>query len=123
MQLRRVRASENTCKDLKFTRKARRRALFSHCAGPKVQDIFDTREDTGEDFETAADKLLEYFQPRKHHLLNIYQFRQLTQEKEESYDDFATRLKQAAGPCDFPRIGVMLNSAAVNRKKENTTVA
>ena len=28
--------------------------------------------------------------------------RQLTQEKEESYDDFATRLKQAAGPCDFP---------------------
>ena len=65
MQLRRVRASENTFKDLKFTRKARRRALFSHCAGPKVQDIFDTREDTGEDFETAADKLLEYFQTKK----------------------------------------------------------
>ena len=32
----------------------------------------------------------------------IHQFRQLTQEKEESYDDFATSLKQAAGPCDFP---------------------
>ena len=41
-------------------------------------------------------------EPRKHHLFNIYQFRQLTQEKEESYDDFATRLKLAAGPCDFP---------------------
>ena len=59
-------------------------------------------EDTGEDFETAAEKLMEYFEPRKHHLFNIYQFRQLTQEKEESYDDFATRLKLAAGPCDFP---------------------
>ena len=55
-------------------------------------------EDTGEDFETAAEKLMEYFEPKKHQ----YQFRQLAQEKEESYDDFATRLKLAAGPCDFP---------------------
>ena len=82
--------------------KARKRALLFHCARPKVQDIFDTLEDTGEDFETVAEKLMEYLEPRKHHLFNIYQFRQLTQEKEESYDDFATRLKQAAGPCDFP---------------------
>ena len=74
--------------------KARRRALFLHCAGLKVQDIFDTLEDTGEDFETAAEKFMEYFEPRKHHLFNIYQFRQLTQEKEDSYDDFAIRLKQ-----------------------------
>ena len=35
--------------------KARKRALFLHCAGQKVQDIFDTLEDTGEDFETAAE--------------------------------------------------------------------
>ena len=45
---------------------------------------------------------MEYFEPRKHHLFNVYQFRQLTQGKEESYDDFGTRLKLAAGPCDFP---------------------
>ena len=63
---------------------------------------FDTLEDTGEDFETTTDKLMEYFEARKHHLFNIYQFLQLTQKKEESYDDFTTRLKQAAGPCDFP---------------------
>ena len=74
--------------------KASERALFLHCAGLKVQDIFDTLEDTGEDFETAAEKFMEYFERRKHHLFNIYQFRQLTQEKEDSYDDFATRLKQ-----------------------------
>ena len=68
----------------------------------KYKIFLDTLEDTGEDFETANEKLMEYFEPRKHHLLTIYQFRQLTQEKEESYDDFATRLKLAAGPCDFP---------------------
>ena len=73
-----------------------------HCAGPKIQEIFDALEDTGEDFEIAAEKLMDFFERRKHHLFNIYQFWQLTQEKEESYDDFATRLKQAAGPCDFP---------------------
>ena len=37
--------------------KARKRALFLHCTGPKVQDIFDTLEDTAEDFETAGEKL------------------------------------------------------------------
>ena len=86
---------------------ARKRALFLHCAGPKVQDIFDTVEDTSEDFETTADKLMEYFEQRKHHLFDIYQFRQLTQEKEESYGDFATRLKQAAGHAISRRIDVM----------------
>ena len=82
--------------------KANKRALFLHCAECKVQDIFDTLEDTGEDIETAAEKLKEYFEPRKHHLFNICHFRQLTQEKEESYDDLATRLKHAAAPWDFP---------------------
>lgn len=82
--------------------KARKRALLLHCAGPKVQDIFDTLEDTGEDFETAGEKLLEYFEPKRHHLFSIYQFRQLAQEEEESYDDYTTRLKQAAAPCEFP---------------------
>ena len=43
-----------------------------------------------------------YFEPRKHHLFDMYQFRQLTQGKEESYDDFTTHLKLAVGPCDFP---------------------
>ena len=56
-----------------------------------MQDIFDTLED----------KLMEYFEPRKHHLFNMYQFRQLTQEKEESCSDCATRLKLAVGPYDF----------------------
>ena len=79
IQLRWVRASETTWKDyalaMNIKDKARKRALFLHCAGQKVQDIFDTLKDTGEDFETAAEKLMEYFEPKKHHLFNIYQFR------------------------------------------------
>ena len=82
--------------------KARKRALFLHCAGPKVQDILDTLENAGEDFVTAGEKRLEYFEPQRHRLFSIYQFRQLVQEEEESYDDYTTRLKEAAAPCDFP---------------------
>lgn len=41
--------------------------------------------------ETAAKKPMEYFEPRKHFLFNIYQFQQLSQEKEECYDNYATR--------------------------------
>ena len=66
----------------------RKLALLLHCAGPKVQDIFDTLEDTAEGFETAGEKLLEYFEPTRHHLFSIYQFRQLVQEEEECYDAY-----------------------------------
>lgn len=59
-------------------------------------------ENTRDDFETTAKKLMEYFEPRKHNLFNVHQFRQMSQEKEESYDDYATRLKQAAIPSEFP---------------------
>ena len=82
--------------------KARKQALFLHCAGPKVQDIFDTLGDTAEDFETTGEKLLEYFEPKRQRLFSIYQFWQLIQEEDESYNDYTTRLKQAAAPCEFP---------------------
>ena len=82
--------------------KARKRALFFHAAGFKVQDIFETLEDTGDDFETAATKLTEYFQTKKNKLYNIYQFRQTHQEQDETSDDYCTRLKQAAKMYEFP---------------------
>ena len=83
--------------------KARQRAIFLHCEGSKVQDIFDTLEGTGEDFETAGQKLLEYFDPKKHQLYNIYQFRQIAQQQDEKYDDYCTRLRTAAKMCEFPQ--------------------
>ena len=51
-----------------ITDKAGKRALFLHTAGFKVLDILDTLKDTGDDFETAAGKLAEYFQPKKNNL-------------------------------------------------------
>jgi hypothetical protein len=45
-----------------------KRSLFPHTAGFKVQDILDKLEETGDDFETAAGKLAEYFQSKKNNL-------------------------------------------------------
>ena len=78
--------------------KERKRAVFLHCAGPRVQDMFDILEDTGDDFETAAKQLMEYFEPRKHLLFNITSFSSCPRR---CYDNYATRLRQAAVPCEF----------------------
>ena len=67
-----------------------------------MQDIFETLLDSGDDFEAVGQKLLEYFESNEHHLLSIHQLRQLVQEREKSYDDYAARMKQAAVSCDFP---------------------
>ena len=35
-------------------------------------------------------------------MYNIYKFRQITQEADESYDDYCTRLNLAGQTCEFP---------------------
>ncbi|CAC5363672.1 unnamed protein product [Mytilus coruscus] len=45
--------------------KVRQRALLLHYAGEEVNDIFDTLQETGADYDTALTKLTEYFAPKK----------------------------------------------------------
>ena len=54
--------------------KARKRALLPYLAGPKVETIFATLPDTGEenDFDTAEQKLTEYFAQKKHSIRVTY---------------------------------------------------
>lgn len=98
--------------------KARKRGVFLHCAKPKVQDIFNTLEDMREDFKTTREKLLEYFELKRHHLFSIYQFLQLVQAEEGSYDDYTTHLKQAVAPCEFPQdwfeVGIQMQMQLIN---------
>lgn len=52
------------------TEDKRKRALMLHCAGPSVDEIFDTLEDKRNDYKTATEKLTEYF-TNKHSLRSI----------------------------------------------------
>lgn len=82
---------------------ARKRALLLHYAGPEVDDIFDTLEDTGDkdDYDRAKTKLNNYFKPKKNTAYEVYQFRQAAQNSDESLDAYLTRLRKLAKTCNF----------------------
>ncbi|CAC5366652.1 unnamed protein product [Mytilus coruscus] len=81
--------------------KVRQRALLLHYAGAEVNDIFDTLQDTVEDYDTALRKLTEYFAPKKNVEYEIYKFRQAKQETDETIVAFHTKLRQLSVNCEF----------------------
>ena len=60
-----VKRLENLFVALGINDKKMKRALLLHYAGNDVHDIFETLQNTGDDFDTANQKLIEYFNPKK----------------------------------------------------------
>ena len=79
----------------------RQRALMLHYAGDDVYDIFQSLTDTGDDFDTASQKLKAYFEPKKNVAFAVYNFRQAKQNREEGIDAYVTRLRNLAKACEF----------------------
>ena len=81
----------------------RKRALLLHYAGPDVDEIFDTLQETGEEseYDTAVAKLNEYFNPQVNTTYEVYNFRQTKQKEGESLDSYHTRLRQLTKTCEF----------------------
>ena len=49
----------------------------------------------------AVNKLNAYFEPQKHRLYDVYQFRQTKQGEMETLDQYYTRLRRLSQNCDF----------------------
>ena len=81
--------------------KKQQRAILLHLAGPEIQDIFDTLEETGNDLETALSKLTDYFEPRKNIPFERHNFRQTKQAQGETIEQYAIRLKHQVQFCDY----------------------
>ena len=66
----------------------RQRALLLYTAGPRVREIFKQIPNNGDEnnFNTAKEKLTEYFQPQTNRRYEVYRFRQTKQNQEESLD-------------------------------------
>jgi hypothetical protein len=81
----------------------RKRPLLLHYVGERVNDIFDTLPDRGENnnFNAACDALTAYFTPKKNVSFEIFKFRKLQQVPGESIDEYHTRLQIAAKYCEF----------------------
>ena len=81
----------------------RKRALLLYKAGPRVREIFGQLENTGEAsaYDTTKDKLTAYFEPQKNRRYDVYCFRKAHQEPTETLDQYHTRLRTLALPCEF----------------------
>ncbi|VDI05683.1 Hypothetical predicted protein [Mytilus galloprovincialis] len=87
---------ENLFIGLNIKDSKRQRALLLHYAGEDVNEVFDTLDNTGEDFAAAKHKLTAYFAPKKNTEYEIYKFRQAKQTSDETIDSFHTRLTPAS---------------------------
>ena len=70
----------------------RKRALLLYQAGSRVREIFRSLPDTGPDeaYDTAKQRLKEYFDPQKNRRYEVCCFRQTVQQPSETLDAFHT---------------------------------
>ncbi|XP_064637856.1 uncharacterized protein LOC135494035 [Lineus longissimus] len=94
-----------------------KRALLLHCAGPQVQELFDTLVDPGPTpaldadgnpvadaanvFQKVVRTLDAHFLPKVNEPFERHLFRGLHQKEDESTDQFVSRLKTQAALCNF----------------------
>ena len=97
------------------TDKKQQRALLLHLAGRGVQEIFETLDDTGEDYETAVGKLCAYFEPKKNIPFERHIFRQASQEPTETVDAFVTRLKTLVKTCEYDKETEMIRDQVIDK--------
>ena len=98
-----------------ITNNARKRALLLYQAGSRIRDIFAQLPDTGEanDFDTAKDRLTQHFQPQKNVRYDVYVFRKAFQQKDETLDQYHTRLRALAEPCEFNNLDFELEEQII----------
>ena len=81
---------------MEITDNKQKRALLLYQAGEATQEIFDTLQNTGDDYQTAKQRLEDYFAPRKNVDFQVFQFHQAAQLTDETIDQFVTRLRKLA---------------------------
>ena len=87
----------------KADNKVQRRALPLHSAGEKVQEIFETLQDTGTaaDYEKAERAINDYFIPKVNSTYQNHVFRSMEQQDNETVAQFVTRLRHMVKDCDY----------------------
>ena len=101
---------------MKIEDKKQQRAMLLHFAGDRVYDIFETLEDTGDDYAAAKAALTAHFAPSQNKDYAIYTFRQSAQGSETT-DQYATRLRQLAANCDFHDVDSEIKAQIIQTTK------
>ena len=80
---------------------ARCKAILLHYAGTKINEIFDTLSEDGDDHQVTIDKISAYLKPRKNVAFDRYNFREIAQNQGELMKDYIIRLRLAGATCEF----------------------
>ena len=83
--------------------KAQRRALLLHLGGIEVQELFQTLENTGDDYDGALTALDNHFIAKKNTAFERHVFRQAVQNDSESVENYVIRLKSLVKSCEFDK--------------------
>ena len=70
-------------------------------AGYDVEQIYNEKTPNGEDYAAVTKALEEHFNPKTSQFLNRYNFRFIAQHEGESFDEFVSKIKEAAKLCNF----------------------
>ncbi len=114
-----VKRFENYVVAINITTEARKRALLLHLVGPRTYEEFETLSDTGADYETAKNKLTDFFKPKVNVEYEKIQFRMTKQKVSESIDQYHTRLRQAATTCNFQNVNAEIKSQLIQTMRDS----
>ena len=94
---------ENLFVGLNIDSKKRKKALLLHYSGDEVFEIYETLNLGADDqnYDDTKTGLNNYFNPKKNKEFERYEFRNLKQMKNETIDQFVTKLRQKASNCEF----------------------
>ena len=94
---------ENLFIGLNVENRKRKKALLLHYSGDEVYDFYETLNLSADDsnYDDTKTALTGYFEPKKNKEFKRYEFRNLKQFKDETIDQFATRLRQESENCEL----------------------
>ena len=101
-----VRSFELFCIGRGVTNVDQKKALMLHCGGTDLQDVYFTFEPKepgdGENVYSVTQKQLsDYFMPQENVPYERHLFRNMTQNSDETVDQYITRLRQRVEFCKF----------------------
>ena len=93
----------NLCKSIGVTDDGQKLAMLLHYIGEEVFDIYTNIfvPGTDETFANAVDVLDNHFKPKANISYEIYKFRNLKQQTDETTQQFYIRVKEHAMKCEF----------------------
>ena len=112
---------ENLFVGLNIESAKRKKALLLHFAGDDVFNIHQTLDNTGEekDYELSKAALTTYFSPKINTEFEVFEFRQMRQELNETLDSYVTRLRQKSLNCEFHNIDNEIKSQIIQGTTNN----